>query len=433
MIRVYVLPADQQTERETLTGRYRECVAACASTPCCKGAVGYKLLILLFFVEHVARRQCKCFPYSRLLSLALSLQHSYCKTLCWHLIWTYPNIVAAVIGSSFLKCVLSGNCAVCWCNWLKVERGFVNDFTGQAESCFIFDTCVCGDYDWVRFHDCMGYGLWAGGLRQQYGWVHLTTVVFVSLVCLVQTYSCSEQTLQVKRYKLLCTSGDFGFNFKHPPSLRTLTCTNRDLLALGAQLLHSGCHLNDTAVNWGMVFRVLKWTFLQASFRLFWRFWLKLHDVAAQILKPTATLQNVSKYCVWTSSWLQYAYAPTCSMQIARHNAASVGLEANHRACQWHVPTRSWAQDFRNSHPFSFLECEDSLIACKIVFNLFKQSPWKVKRSKMSQDGPSPFKWKRGGYNKSPYMIAATVLGSLALVLIGVVPHSMLSVTMSET
>jgi hypothetical protein len=33
-------------------------VAACAFTPC-KGAVGYKLLILLFFVEHVARRQCK--------------------------------------------------------------------------------------------------------------------------------------------------------------------------------------------------------------------------------------------------------------------------------------------------------------------------------------------------------------------------------------
>lgn len=33
-------------------------VAACAFTPC-QGAVGYKLLILLFFVEHVARRQCK--------------------------------------------------------------------------------------------------------------------------------------------------------------------------------------------------------------------------------------------------------------------------------------------------------------------------------------------------------------------------------------
>lgn len=30
-------------------------------------------------------------------------------------------------------------------------------------------------------------------------------------------------------------------------------------------------------------------------------------------------------------------------------------------------------------------------------------------------------------------MIAATVLGSLALVAIGIVPHSMLSVTMSET
>ena len=56
-----------------------------------------------------------------------------------------------------------------------------------------------------------------------------------------------------------------------------------------------------------------------------------------------------------------------------------------------------------------------------------------VRRSKLSQDGPSPLKSKRGGYNKSPYMIAATVLGSLALVIIGVVPHSMLSVTMCET
>ena len=67
----------------------------------------------------------------------------------------------------------------------------------------------------------------------------------------------------------------------------------------------------------------------------------------------------------------------------------------------------------------------DSLIVCS------SSNLWEVKRSK-GQDGPS-LKWKRGGYNKSPYMIAATVLGSLVLVLIGIVPHSMLSVTMSET
>lgn len=102
-----------------------------------------------------------------LLSLQFSTLQDTVLTFDLNVLDRYHNVVAAVIWSSFLKCVQSGNCAVCWCSWLKVERGFVSDFTGQAESCLICDTCVFVVI--VIENDFMTAS--AEGLRQQYGLV----------------------------------------------------------------------------------------------------------------------------------------------------------------------------------------------------------------------------------------------------------------------
>ena len=173
-----------------------------------------------------------------------------------------------------------------------------------------------------------------------------------------------------------------------------------------------------------MAFLVLKWTFFQASFLLiWWRLWLLLIKFLSQ--------QRCCRIC----QNIMFERPADCSMRTLRHVQCRLqGITQLPWALKPIIGLVSdmfpLGPELRTFRTLAILisQFRNSLIVCSSS-NLFGE----VKRSKVSQDGPSPFKWKRGGYNKSPYMIAATVLGSLALVLIGIVPHSMLSVTMSET